>query len=404
MNQKPQKKILIADSQPNYVVGLKNGLISAGYEVFFAEDGDLALSLGREVLPDVILSDVNLPQLDGHAFLQAVRAEKKLNQIPFIFISNQRKVDERIKSISLGADDFIQKPYYVEEVIARIESLLKEVKQFKEQQQQGSFSGNLSDMNLIDLIQTLELGQKSGILTLKRNGKQGEVRMLDGNVVDAIFERYNAEEALDRMFTWTEGFFRVMMTDIDSPKLIKSDNKTLIENGMEKVKRWNALKRMLPPLSAVLVPIAKIIADSFEHLTEDEQKVTGLFDGNRTILDVIEESQADDVATLEILHRLFQRGFFKIKELKNDNDEKNSSTKYIAHLKKILKKHRRLKNSELSLMSLFFLNSDAAARKAAPRDKSSEIATRIDVHSVSSIPNKIHLTKSELMMIREKLM
>jgi DNA-binding response OmpR family regulator len=401
---KPQKKILIADSQPNYVIGLKNGLISAGYEVSFAEDGDHALNLAREIQPDAILSDVNLPQLDGHAFLQAVRTEKKLKQTPFLFISNQRRVEERIQSISLGADDFIQKPYYVEEVIARIELLLKEVKQYSEHQQQGSFSGNLSEMNLLDLIQTLEVGQKSGILTLKRNGKQGEVRILEGDVVDAIFERYHAEEALDRMFTWTEGVFRVLMTDIASPKLIKSNTKALLESGMEKVKKWDSLKRLLPPLSAVLVPIARIVADKFDQLPPEEQRLVGLFDGLRTILDVLEENPADDLKTLETLHRLFQKGFFKIKELKNDNYEKNSSTKYIAHLKLMLKKHRSLKSPELSLLSLFFLNSSTAASQPAHAEKPGAAEKELERPLLLSISNRIHLTKSEIMMIREKLM
>lgn len=401
---KPQKKILIADSQQNYIIGLKNGLISAGYEVLFAEDGDLALKLAREIQPDAILSDVNLPQLDGHGLLQAIRAEKKIKQTPFVFISNQRRVEERIQSISLGADDFIQKPYYVEEVIARIELLLSEAKQYTEHQHQGSFSGNLSEMNLIDLIQTLEVGQKSGILTLKRNGKQGEVRVLDGDVVDAIFEKYNAEEALDRMFTWTEGVFRVMMTDIDSPKLIKAETKTLIENGIEKVKKWDALKRILPPLSAVLVPIARIVAENFEQLPPEEQKLIGLFDGVHTILDVLEARHTDELNTLETLYLLFQKGFFKIKELKNDNYEKNSSTKYIVHLKTMLKKHRSLKSPEISLLTAFFLNSMTVTSQATRSEKTGEAVRGPARPPLLSIPNRIHLTKSEILMIREKLM
>ncbi|MDZ7261962.1 MAG: response regulator, partial [candidate division KSB1 bacterium] len=70
-----KKKVLIVDSQPNYVVGLKKGLIEAGYEISLAEDGDKALELTKRWQPDIILSEVTLPHLDGYHFFEALKSE-----------------------------------------------------------------------------------------------------------------------------------------------------------------------------------------------------------------------------------------------------------------------------------------------------------------------------------------
>ena len=127
-------------------------------------------------------------------------------------------------------------------------------------------------------------------------------------------------------------------------------------------------------------------------------------DGNRTILDVIEEIQIDDVKTLETLYQLFQKGFFKIKELKNGNYETNSSTKYIAHLKQILKKHRNLISPEHALISIFFQSSGSPDTHPIRIEKPGEAKQVVGAPPVMGFPNRMHLTKSELMMIREKLM
>jgi DNA-binding response OmpR family regulator len=224
MNQVEIKKILIADSQLNYTVGLRKGLTEAGYEVYLAEDGDKALALARSIQPSLILSEVNLPQLNGRTLLRILRSEPELYHIPLLFISNLKRTEERIETIAMGADDYIAKPYYVEEVIARIEMILAEVQPGLFSVPPNAFSGKLSEMNVVDLIQTLEVGQKSGILVLNRNGQQGEIHVQAGAVTDARYETYSPEAALDKMFTWTEGRFRVQLTELQLPKTIKLSN------------------------------------------------------------------------------------------------------------------------------------------------------------------------------------
>jgi|GEM_PF-471577 len=413
MNQPRKIKILIADSQPNYTVGLRKGLTDVGYDVYMAEDGDKALALVQEIQPDVILSEVKLPQLDGHDLLQAVRAQERTQHIPFMFISNQKRVEERIRSISLGVDDYIQKPYYVDEVIARIEMIIKEAHQLANAPDRGGFSGKLSEMNLVDLIQTLEMGQKSAILTLKRNGKQGEIQIHDGNVVDAHYEAFSAEEALDKMITWTEGHFQVKITTVNSSKQIKLDNKEIVARGQKQINQWHQLKTNLPPLSAVLVLSSRVDATALGKLNLAEKKLIHLMDGKRTLLDIIEQTSLEDLKVLEIIHPLFQKGFFKIKELRADNQNNQllKAAKYLEHLKTLSKARRQAANLELSLVSKFFQQTQASeAPSFADFNESQPLQNeRQPVIPPPRVPigtkyvHQIHLTKSEIMMIREKL-
>lgn len=415
MNETPHKKVLIADSQPNYIVGLRKGLSKAGFEVYVAEDGDRAFALVKEVQPDIILSEVNLPQLDGHSLLQAIRAEEKAQKTPFLYISNQKRVEERIKSISLGADDYIQKPYYVDEVIARIEMILKEAAQLSEKENQGSFSGKLSEMSLVDLIQTLEVGQKSGILSLKRNGKQGEIRIKNGEVVNANFAAYSGEKAMEKMFTWTEGSFLVKMTDIQDSKAISLNNKDLVNTGLQRLGKWERLKAKLPPLSAILTLISQISPGDLSQLRPEEQKLIQLMDGKHSLLDIIELSEIDDIQSLEAISRLFQKGYFKIKKLKPSTpvspDFQNSE--YLNRLRMFLQSEHKNRNKGLSLISLFLKQSNLFSAMKHQEDQ--EPTNGSGLSPVLLLPpeikkNKtqfkyrIYLTKSELMMIREKLM
>lgn len=412
------KKVIIVDEQPHYIVGLKKGLLQNGYEVYYAEDGDSALALTRQVEPDIILSEVHLPQLDGLSLLQTIRNDEKYHDLPFIFLSNQKKVEDRIKSIQLGVDDYIQKPYFVEEVIARIGLILSEKEAELAAGQLGSFAGNLSEMNLIDLIQTLELGNKSGILTLKRNGKQGQVQIQSGNVVNARFEQFSGEEALERMFTWTEGFFQVLMTEVKVPqKAVKLNNKQLVEHGLEKVTQWESLKTQLPPLNSIIIPMADIPDTILLSLTDDEQQVLEQIDGKHSILELIEQIPRDEIESLQIFQSLLRKNLIQVKELKQSSgkQEQQKNSQYIKNIKSFIRQHVKPNEKELSIIRLFFKKPitypqihTQTFEGEIPDTSEMELLTKSSAmllnSAISKQKNRIHLTKSELMMIREMLM
>ncbi len=410
MALKEPKKVLIVDSLPDASVGLQKNLTGSGYQVFLVHNGAEALSLAHTEQPDIILSEVRLPELDGHLLLNTIRADKKLAQCPFIFLSSQKKVDERIESILLGADDYITKPYYIQEVIARIEMLLAEK---EKRRNRDFFSGRLSEMNLVDIIQTLEVGQKSGILKLQRNGKQGEIRFQAGTVIDARYASFSPLESIDKMFTWTEGVFQVQTMDVAGPRKLNLSNQEIILKGLQKIREWEALKVDLPPLSAVPTLHDLDMQDTLPSLSLEDRQILKSIDGERTLLDIIENFQTDELMTLGRLKKLFSHHLFKVKEIKknvtHENTIDNSHDK--LHISFFLKKWHQDKDMKLSLMHIFFntpsqllaeLNAEANGEvpKSQP-DKEQKQASIVD--KKSKMAQKVYLTKSELMMIREKL-
>ncbi|MBN2088494.1 response regulator [candidate division KSB1 bacterium] len=404
------KKVLIVDSLPDASVGLQKNLTSSGYQVFLVHNGEEALSLAHTEQPDIILSEVRLPELDGHLLLNTIRTDKKLVQCPFIFLSSQKKVDERIESIMLGADDYITKPYYIQEVIARIEMLLAEK---ENRRNRDLFSGRLSEMNLVDIIQTLEVGQKSGILKLQRNGREGEIRFQAGNVIDARYLSYSPVESINKMFTWTEGVFQVQMTETTGPRKLSVTNQELILNGLHKIREWEELKVDLPPLSAVPTLHNLDTQDTLPSLSLEDRQILKFINGERTLLDIVESFQADEVITLGRLKKLFSHHLFKVKEIKKSVIHENTSdhSLYKLQIKSFLKKWHQDKDMKLSLMHIFFnmpsqllAELNAVISGEAPKsqaDKEQKQAS--SVNKKSKLTQKVYLTKSELMMIREKL-
>ena len=119
-------KILVVDDEPRNVKILQIQLKARGYTVYTAADGLEALDVAEKEMPDLILLDINMPRMDGFEVVERIRAHEATEFIPIVMITALRDTREnRIKSIEVGADDFIEKPFDSVEVLARVRSLLR---------------------------------------------------------------------------------------------------------------------------------------------------------------------------------------------------------------------------------------------------------------------------------------
>jgi DNA-binding response OmpR family regulator len=115
--------VLIAEDDPNIRAGLVDILEAEGYSVTQAADGDAALTQWRAHRPDFVLLDIMMPGQNGYDVCRGIRQEDQ--QVPIIFISAKSEEIDRVLGLELGADDFIQKPFGVKEVIARIRAVTR---------------------------------------------------------------------------------------------------------------------------------------------------------------------------------------------------------------------------------------------------------------------------------------
>lgn len=117
-------KILIVEDEKPIVDLISMGLVANGYEIDFALDGEEGADHIMDNHYDLILLDIMLPKYDGYELLEYARREN----VPVIFITAKGEVKDRVKGLNMGADDYIVKPFEMEELVARVNSVLRRYK------------------------------------------------------------------------------------------------------------------------------------------------------------------------------------------------------------------------------------------------------------------------------------
>jgi two-component system, sensor histidine kinase and response regulator len=130
----PRHSILIVDDLPNNLRLLSIMLTQKGYQVRKAINGQMALNTVRSLIPDLILLDINMPDINGYEVCQQIKSDEKTREIPVIFISALDDVLDKVKAFQVGGVDYISKPFQGEEVMARIENQLTISRQKKQLQ------------------------------------------------------------------------------------------------------------------------------------------------------------------------------------------------------------------------------------------------------------------------------
>lgn len=118
------KHILIVDDEPNIVLSLEFLMRKHGYTVTTASDGEEALRLVDEHKPDLVLLDVMMPRMDGYQVCEVLRGRDDLKDLRIIMLTAKGRDVEREKGLSMGADEYITKPFSTQEVVTRVEQVL----------------------------------------------------------------------------------------------------------------------------------------------------------------------------------------------------------------------------------------------------------------------------------------
>jgi two-component system response regulator PrrA len=116
-------RVLVVDDDPDVLASLERGLRLSGFDVSTAVDGAEALRSATETRPDAIVLDINMPVLDGVSVVTALRAMD--NDVPVCVLSARSSVDDRVAGLEAGADDYLVKPFVLQELVARVKALLR---------------------------------------------------------------------------------------------------------------------------------------------------------------------------------------------------------------------------------------------------------------------------------------
>lgn len=118
-----EARLLVVDDEPNIRELLATSLRFAGFEVHAAADGGSALRLARDVQPDLLVLDVMLPDMDG--FTVTRRLREKGQHMPVLFLTARDDTADKVQGLTVGGDDYVTKPFSLEEVVARIRAILR---------------------------------------------------------------------------------------------------------------------------------------------------------------------------------------------------------------------------------------------------------------------------------------
>ena len=130
------KRILVVDDQEANRTSAEVTLAPQGYEIIQASDGESALDLVAAEAPDLILLDVMMPGMDGYQVCARLKEDERTRLIPVIMLTSLSDLEDKIRGIEAGADDFLSKPFHQAELSARVRSLLK-LKQFTDELEQA---------------------------------------------------------------------------------------------------------------------------------------------------------------------------------------------------------------------------------------------------------------------------
>jgi two-component system KDP operon response regulator KdpE len=121
-SKKSRRKILVVDDEPRMIHFIRLNLEHDGYQVYEATSGQQTLENLRDKLPDLVLLDVMMPELDGFETLRLIR---EISNVPVIMLTAKGEEDDRVQGLELGADDYITKPFSPREMVSRVRAVLR---------------------------------------------------------------------------------------------------------------------------------------------------------------------------------------------------------------------------------------------------------------------------------------
>ena len=316
-----KQQLLLVDADPRSIRVLEVSLRKAGYSVTTASDGVDALAKIEFSTPDLVLTDTRLPRLNGYELVRRLKVNPEYRSIPVVFLTSEKSIEDKIRGLELGVEDYLTKPIFVRELIARVNLLLARQTQERlatSTTAAGSrtrLSGSLEDMGVVDLLQTFEVSRKSGAATIRDpNGRVATVYFREGKVVDANLGRLRGEEAVYRALIWTLGTFEVEFHPVDNVDIIPTSTQGLLMEGMRRVDEWGRLLEQLPPLGTTFEVDHDVLIERLNEIPDELNGILRLLDGRRSLLDVVDESPFEDLSTLSTITKLFFEGLIRVGE------------------------------------------------------------------------------------------
>jgi CheY-like chemotaxis protein len=216
----PPINLLLVDDSVTVRIELGDALRDRGLRVRVAENGLVAIAAALKRPPEIILSDVEMPVMDGWTFLRMVRGRKRLAHIPVVFFTRLNDDLSRLQGYKMGVEDYLPKDLSPDEIVARLTSALARGKRGGSPSKEGASTGqglhgDLRHVRLGSLLSFIESEKRTGVLKLEHRGDRATIRVRAGALV-GVDNLGNFSHPHDRIFElldWPTGTFE-FVTDV----------------------------------------------------------------------------------------------------------------------------------------------------------------------------------------------
>ena len=203
-------KLLLVDDNP-MILGMLQQALSSLASITTASESADALLKAVDDAPDLLVCDFRMPGMDGRQLLEKLKSRPATANFSSVLMASKSDIAERL-SPQDAADDYLEKPFFLKDATRRIKRMIDRIaleKMAKTAPSDGVVRGNLSQMNVIDLMQSLEMGRKSCRLSLSNDGDKCEVFFVEGQVKHDTYGSLVGDAAVFKVLRWTGGNFQL---------------------------------------------------------------------------------------------------------------------------------------------------------------------------------------------------
>jgi len=204
-------KVLLVDDNPMILGMLRNALTPLA-NVSTASDAADALLKAVEDPPDLLVADYRMPGMDGRQLVEKLKSRPKTAAASVILLATRADITEKLSAQEPAIDDFVEKPFFLREATQRLKRIIDKIaleKMAKTAASDGVLRGSIAQMNVIDLMQSLEMGRKSCALTLTNKAETCAVYFSEGQVTHAQYGALLGDSAVFQVLRWTDGNFQI---------------------------------------------------------------------------------------------------------------------------------------------------------------------------------------------------
>lgn len=245
-------RILVADPDPSTAQVVTDALAARDCEVASASDGEVALRMAEQSTPDLVIVEPNLPRMDGLTLLRTLRSRPEFALVPALFLADRRSVEDQILGFKIGADDFMPKPLFGDELDLRVALALKvrdrTESSIRPRAPEGSdwsvvmsgFRGGLEQVGVPSLMSLLESEQKTGMLVILLDDQKDKARIYfrEGRVIRAHLDKRalpRNEELIYALLSRTRGRFDFRPSAVTGDDEIRSHTARLLLEGARRL-------------------------------------------------------------------------------------------------------------------------------------------------------------------------